>query len=276
MTIKNNGLFKTILKALDQNAPTVATFGSLLGLGLTVYFMHKASKDAAKAEETYKADVNDVESDEKAGVLNEEEAKEEKAHLKFSKSMKLVYIYRWALLSGVASGGLAVLSNWLNGRTIAGLTTMLALSSDKWQKAMPKIKEMIGEERFQKLQDDINHDILGEKYKKGDVKAEVSRRMPSEAPEEGCTRFYDPFWDDFFDIHKSVLMDAMAEAERMEFLDFNTWRNLRGMNNAKAGYHFAWSKDNPFKAHISQMDMGLEVVPIIVYDNEPEMNKCGK
>ena len=39
--VKFFGEFK---KLLDTNAPTLATFGSILGVGLTVYFMHKAAK----------------------------------------------------------------------------------------------------------------------------------------------------------------------------------------------------------------------------------------
>ena len=112
-TIKPNKFFGEIKKLLDTNAPTLATFGSILGVVATVYFMHRAAKNAADAERMYEERLMDIEEDASTGTLTVEEAKEEKGHEKLSHVLRLVYIYRFALLSGIGSAGFAVLSNYL-------------------------------------------------------------------------------------------------------------------------------------------------------------------
>lgn len=277
MNIKENKLFHSIKQALDTNAPTLATFGSILGVGLTIFFMHRASKSAVKVEERYEEEVNDIQ--EAIGdTMDEEEAKEEKAHAKLNKYMKLVYIYRWALLSGIGSAGFAVLSNYLNGRTIATITGLLALNNEKLKEYAKKGKEMLGEDKFKELQENVEREILGKKIERGEMKVEKSE-LPfgsDEGPDPGFERYYVPFWGEMYDIPAGRLKDAMAEAERMEFMDYNTWRGMLGLDSCTAGYKFKWDRSNPFKAHIGYVNMGVGGMKAICYDNEPDFNTMGR
>ena len=164
--IKIGKFFKGFKELLDTNAPTIMTFGSVLGVIGTVYFMHRAAKEAAKVEEKYEEKLEEL----TAETEDEEELKEAKAHLKMNKCMSLLYIYRWALASGIGSAGFAILSNYLNGRTIMMLGTLLATNTDKLQKVSEKAKELVGEEKFKELKESVENELLGEKITKGEVK----------------------------------------------------------------------------------------------------------
>lgn len=281
--VKATKFFSGLKKVLDTNAPTFATFGSILGVGLTVYFMHKASKQAAKVEEKYEETIEDLEdyaADENGDPLNEDELKQEKTRLKIDKYMRLVYIYRWALLSGIGSAGFAVLSNYLNGRTIAGLTTLLALNQDKLQKGCEKVKELVGEDKFKELQESVEKDILGERVAKGEIKPEKRKKAPAigkaDGPEEGLTRFYIPFTDEFWDLPEGRVKDSIAEASRLEYLNWNDFRNMNGYASCQIGYDYCWDKDHPFKAHIGYVNVGAYGTKSINFDNQPIIDMYGK
>jgi len=282
--VKTNKFFNGIKQILDTNAPTLATFGSVLGLGLTIYFMHKASKQAAKVEEKYEEDIQDLENQKAIegvdeGGISEEEFKSEKARIKTNKYIRLIYIYRWALISGFASGGLAFLSNYLNGRTIATITGLLALNQEKLKEYAEKGKEMLGSEKFEELRDEVNKEILGKKIEKGDMKVERSKIKVSadeNGPDEGYERLYDTFWGEIYDIPKRRLEDAIAEATRMEYLNFNDWRGMLGLDSCQAGYKLKWDRTNPFKAHKGYVNVGISGMHAICYDTQPEFDTMGR
>ena len=274
----NNKFFNGIKKILDQNAPTLATFGSILGVVGTIYFMHKAAKQASDVVTDYEEDLNALNDLKEVEHMSEEELKHEKARLKINKNIQLVYIYRWALLSGIGSAGFAILSNYLNGRTIAALTGFLALNNEKLKEYAVKGKEMLGEEKFKKLQENVERDILGKKIENGEIKAEKAKIIAKEdsEPAEGLTRFYVPWTGDMWDIPVSQVKDAINEAQRTEFLDWNTFRNMLGIESAPVWYKYCWTKDNPFKAHIGYVNVGIGGMKAICLDTQPIENKWGK
>jgi hypothetical protein len=279
--IKPNKFFGEIKKLLDTNAPTLATFGSILGVVATVYFMHRAAKNAAKVEEKYEEDLKYIEADledDHGNPATEDDIKAEKTKLKIDKYLRLVYIYRFALLSGIGSAGFAVLSNYLNGRTIAMMGTLLATNADKLQKLGEKAKEMVGEEKFQELKESVEKEMFAEKLQKGEVKAEKAKVITKEGaePDEGFTRFYVPWNGEMLDVPEDRVKDAINEASRVEFLDWNTFKNMLGYESAPVWYKFCWTKDNPFKAHIGYVNMGSFGMKAICVDTEPEINKYSK
>ena len=286
-TIKSSGLLGGLKKMLDTNAPTVATFGSVLSLGLTMFFMHKASKAAAKISEKYdeqlaELEIYRVDEDEdktvEDGAIDDSEYKTEKARIKMNKALSLVWVYRYAIVAGVASGGLAFLSNYLNGRTIATITGALALSHDKLKTYMEKGKEMLGDEKFEQLRNEINSEMLGNKVERGEFKAEQSKLIASEKadPDEGCERFYIPYSDEFWDMPEGCLRDALAEAERMEYLSFNDFRNMCGYGSSQIGSKVKWDFRNKFKAHIGYVNIGIGGMKALIFDNEPDFDMMGK
>ena len=270
MDMKTNKMFKGIGGFLDQNAPTIATFGSMIFSGLTVFFAYKAAKAAGRVQEQRDADIDDVKQDVAAGITTAEEGKAEERRVRLSSDMQLIYIYRWSLVSAFLAGGLAFLSNHLNGRTIAGMSAMIALNQDKIKAGTEKVKELVGEEKFEKLRNDINREVLGEKTSSGDIKTEVTKSASNDdADDDNYERYYDTYWGQFIEINPGVLMDAISEAERTTFLKWNDWRGMLGMESCRAGYYVGWGNKNRFKARIGWIDTGDGGTKAIIYDTEP-------
>lgn len=280
--IKPNKFFGEIKNLLDTNAPTLATFGSILGVVATVYFMHRAAKNAAKVEEKYEEDMKYVEADledEHGNPATEDDIKAEKTKLKIDKYLRLVYIYRFALLSGIGSAGFAVLSNYLNGRTIAMMGTLLATNADKLQKLGEKAKEMVGEEKFQELKESVEKEMFAEKLQKGEVKAEKAKVIAKDGDqsEDGLIRYYIPFTDEFWDLPAGRLDDTVANASRMEYLSWNDFRNMNGYGSCKVGQQYCWDKNHPFKAHIGYANcVGQFGMKCLSFDTDPVFDKFGK
>ena len=275
--INANKFLSGVKNLLDTNAPTIATFGSIVGVGLTMFFMHKASKAAATVEEKYEEKVNYIDDKVEDGELKPEEAKEDKARAKMDKAMRLIYIYRWALLSGAGSAGFALLSNYLNGRTIAALTGFVALNNEKIREYAKKGKEMLGEEKFKELQDSVEKELFDKKVKKGDLKPEKSALPVSddENLSDGWERYYIPFNDQIWEIPSGRVNDVLAEAMRMEYLGFNDLRNMFGLRTCKEASPYCWDPKNPFKAHVGYAsEVGLYGMKTISFDNEPTFDSA--
>ena len=278
--IKIGKFFKGFKELLDTNAPTIMTFGSVLGVIGTVYFMHKAAKEAAKTEIYYEENIKALDEQKITEEMTDDEVKEELRRLKVSKVINLVTIYRWALLSGIGSAGFAILSNYLNGRTIMMLGTLLATNTDKLQKVSEKAKELVGEEKFRELKESVENELLGEKITKGEVKGkkpskkEIAKNL--DKAEDGLTRFYIPFDDDFWDLPYSTLENAIAEAQRMEYLSWNDFRNMCGYGSSWVGYKFCWDEEHPFKAHIGYANcVGQFGMKCLSIDVDPVQDMCG-
>lgn len=284
MNINSKGIWSGFKDILDKNAPTLATFGSIAGVALTIYFMHRASKNAAKVEDKYQEDLSHIKGDilaQNSDPISDEdlekEIKAETARIKMNKTMQLIYVYRWALLSGIGSAGFAILSNYLNGRTIAALGTVLAMNTDKIKTGAEKIKDAIGEEKFNKIKEGIDSTLLDKKVMSEGVNAETARIInPSMLePEEGYELFYIgyPFMDTA-SIPLSQVRDALNEADKMDMLTYNDLMGLLGLNSKHLGRYYYWDamKKNPFKAHIGYVNMGENGVRSIVFDNEPELD----
>lgn len=281
MNINSKGIWSGFKDILDKNAPTLATFGSIAGVALTIYFMHKASKNAAKVEDKYQEDLSHVKGDilaQNSDPISDEdlekEIKAETARIKMNKTMQLIYVYRWALLSGIGSAGFAILSNYLNGRTIAALGTVLAMNTDKIKMGAEKIKDAIGEERFNKIKEEIDSTLLDKKVMSEGANAETARIINPGMlePEEGYELFYlgYPFKDVAY-IPLSQVRDALNEADKMSQLTYNDLMGLLGLETKDLGRYYYWSaaQKNPFKAHIGYVNMGENGMRSIVFDNLP-------
>ena len=282
----NKNIFSSIKSALDHNAPTIATFGSIVGVGLTIFFMHRASSEAARAEDSYNRKhvdlVGKYATEEKPdGTLvvpaeKEKEFKEEVARAKMDKNMRLVIIYRWALLSGFSSIALALLSNYLNGMQIAGLGTLLALNQDKLQKGGEKLKEMIGEEKFKEFQENIEKDILGEKIANNTAKVETSRHSSDDdTPFEDYKEYCVPWSGERYRAPQKLVESMIEKGNEMfngkaTYLTYDAWRGMLRIPSAPAWHPYVWNANHPFKAHIGRVDFdGGVCMDAIIFDNRP-------
>lgn len=287
--IKSSKIFSGLKNVLDTNAPTLATFGSILGVGLTIFFMHKASKQAAAVEEKYEEKAQYLEDQVTDGELSEDNLKDEKGHARIEKYMRLVYIYRWALISGFGSAAFALLSNYLNGRTIAALTGFVALNNERLREYAKKGKEMLGEEKFKELQDNVEKELFEKKTEKtGKIKVEGKNVSVADekGPDEGWERYYLPHFDDCWDIPVGRANDVLAECTRMEYLSVNDFRLMFGKRSCDICNDQSWhpvyvngkiADDSKFKAHIGYTsEIGKYGMKSIIFDNLPSYDSFGK
>lgn len=281
---KSTKFFDGIKHALDTNAPTIATFGSVFGVALTIFFMHKSSKQAAKVEEKYEEDIKELEErkEDEEVPLSEEEFKSEKTRYKMDKYLRLIYIYRWALLSGIGSAGFAILSNYLNGRTIATITGLLALNNEKLKEYAKKGKEMIGEDKFKELQNNVEKELFGEKLKKNENKTEKSKKpviakdddIPWDDYEELVVPEYDLRWQLPKGLAKSVIDECNEwfKTDKTAYMDFNAFRRKLRLTSARGWSELKWDHDNPFKAHVARdINFGDGAMTGIIFDNPPDV-----
>lgn len=273
LDMKNNRYFSGFRNFVGANAPSILTAGSLIGLGLTIYFAVKASKDAAKTQEKAEEELKKLNEQFVSDDISEKEYKQEKRQIQINETVKLVYIYRWSLISGTAAGCCSLLSNHFNGRTIAAMGTMLALNQDKLKKGSEKVKELIGEEKFAQLRENVDRDILGDKLQDPETKIEVSKKTVSAGPpnidDTEYEQFYDTYFGQIYEIPRGTIDDAIVEAERITFLKWNDWRGILGLEPCDMGYRIGWGPKKQFKAHTGLIDIGSEKMRTIVYDVEP-------
>lgn len=276
INLKDTKFLNSIRGFLDSNAPTIATFGSVLGVAATVYFMHRAAKNAAKVEEKYEEDLKYMEADlehEDGSPATEDDLKMEKNRLAMNKYLQLIYIYRWGLLCGVGSMFFAFLSNYLNGRTIATITGLLALNNDKLREYAKKGKEMIGEDKFKELQDSVEKEIFGEKLRKGELKIEKqnSAKKDDDSPWDDEERYYIPWNGETWGVPKPIMDEAIKRATEMfkknsagvvadktAYLGFNTFRSWCRLQPVQAFDIFYWDATNPFNGWITTVNIGEE------------------
>ena len=184
-------------------------------------------------------------------------------------------------MSGIGSAGFAVLSNYLNGRTIATLGTLLALNRDKLEKVSEKAKELIGEEKFQELQDNVEREVLKDRMWKGDYKAEKTKKVKDDdTPFEDyidvcvpCTgdRYQGPRW--VFD-EAMKYFNEMFEKDKNAYLDYNTWRSKIRIPSAPIWRDFCLTSKNPFRAKWGYVDYdGTHGMDAIIFDYMPMLEK---
>ena len=205
-------------------------------------------------QENYEFSKGEIEAKEEP----EETKKKEITNLKIETGIKVAYRLRWSITSAVTSMALSGLSNYLNGRKIAGLVTALALSEEKLKKGMTKAKEVLNSEEYQKIINGTRHELAKEQ----DDKAPFDEDSVWDG-----TEYYDTYVGMFIKIPESQLRDAIDTAERLSFIKWNDWRGMLGYESANM--RVGWGNKNRFKAHIGQMPWNGKYVKTIEYDVQP-------
>lgn len=276
----NNKFFSGFKRIIDHNAPTITTFGSVVACIAALYFMHRASKNAAEVEEKYEAKLECLKDKVEVGEMSEDEFKEEKAHLRFNKILHLVTVYRFGLLCGTGSMIFAILSNYLSGMQLAGLGTILALEQDRIQKGGEKLKELIGEEKFKEFQESLEKDILGEQLSSDKHKVEKSKVSKNDdTPLDDYEEFCVPQTGEVYKAPRWLVEEAIEhctqifKSDKCAYLDYNTWRARIRIPSAPFWTPFAWTTKNPFKAHIGKVDFDGRCMDAIIFDVPPTVER---
>ena len=237
---------------LNQNGPTLALFGGLIGLGCTLYAAFKASKSVVKVNEDYAKKEAEIASE---SISDDEKASKTK-DLKLERNIKYVLAYKWAILAGFGSAGFMILCNYLNGAKIAGLTAALALSEDKLKKLVKNGKEMIGEEKFKDIENKTLEDLVRKNFMDDDGPIII---RPSEGKGDGDI-YVDTLSGAQFQFHgtedelKDVLNDCGDICFRHDGIPVSKYYNKLGIPTPPWVGGF-WGPNAPFRATIGRREL---------------------
>lgn len=244
---KSVGIFANFI---ETNSPTLVMIGGLGLMGCALVAAFKASRSVSKAKDEFDQAVEKVASEGQEMAQNSEKMKE----LKTQRNIKYILAYRWVLLFGFSSAGMFILSNYLNGAKIAGLTALAAWQQDKIKAMANNAKDMLSKEEFKNWNDKNFEDML--------VKTFQSKDGPIYLKTANKT---DPFFAIDMGIKDRLLIFQANEEEMNEILKkaedqcarnhslaawtlFEDFFGLAPDSDIK-GY---WGPRNPFKAKIVQ------------------------
>jgi hypothetical protein len=242
--------WKLLAKAenfVKQNGSTISMVGAMVSLGLALYSAYKASNKVVKIKDEYDKAVAKAEEEH-----TEEELKAAIKDVKSMKNIKLVLAYKFVILFGGSALGLMLLSKYIDGITIAGLTTLVMKNQDKLENLAKNAKEMIGEEKFKEVEDKSLEDLITQNFTDGPVALQ---------PKFGAGDMYvDMETGTLFQMQKEDLELAMQNAKdycnRNHGLFIEKWFSIRGLELpsylATSKGNMCWGPNNPFDAYIGR------------------------
>lgn len=148
-SLTNNKLVGGIANFVSENASTLTMVGSIVTLGMSLYEAFKAAEAISKEKEESAGKIEKVQSE----AISEPEKAAKIKEIKTERNFKYVFIYKWAIMFGILSAILMMITKWIDGMTIAGLTALGVRYQDKLKSFMNHTKEVVGEEKFKEIDD---------------------------------------------------------------------------------------------------------------------------
>lgn len=244
---------------LKENASTISMMGGIACILTAIYSAYKASEDVVEINEKYEAEKKDVNSrpisDVEKGIILKE--------LKTNRNIKLVLAYKLVILFGGSAIALELLTQYLNGITIAGLTALAFGKEEEIRNLIKNGKEMIGEEKMKEIEDKSLEDIISEKFFGDSTARRVSPR--------GGHLVIDTDSATLFQISESDLKDVLQHAkeycERNHGLSQSKFFEMLGFVESPTDARVKWwGPKRPFNAHISNRSYLGAQFPSIEYD----------
>ena len=243
---------------LKENASTFSMVGGIACIAGAIYAAFKASDEVSTTNKTYVENKKQIETE----AISEDEKAVKLKDLKTNRNVKLILAYKYVLLLGGSAIGLTLLTQYLNGITITGLTA-LAISKENEIKAMLKNgKEMIGEEKFKEIEDKSLEDIISEKFFGDSNARRVSPRDGHLVIDTDSATIFQINEDDLIGVlqHAEDYCNrnhGLSQAKFFEMLGF-----VESPTNAREKW---WGPNRPFKAHVSNRTYLGAQIPSIEY-----------
>ncbi len=162
--MKIKGFGHNLVKGVKDNASTILTCVSLIGLVGTVIFTAKAAPKVKDRLDEREEDLKDLYLKEN---LTEEEIKKEKKEIKLDAAKDIAKICAKPAICVVLCAGGTIGAQIKNLSTIAGLSSAVAFYKNKSNVFEEKAKEIIGEGKVTKIKDEIAKDKLDEALNDG-------------------------------------------------------------------------------------------------------------
>lgn len=270
MSIKNKSVnwnfIEKVGRFIGDNGSTLSMFGGIVALAGALYAAYKASDDVSKANTKYAEEVKKIES---RGLSDNEKAIEMKS-LKTQKFVETVCAEKWAIGLGVTSGGLIFLTKYLDGLAISGLTAIVVSQQDKIKSLVERTKEVVGEEKFAKIESLSFDDLVEKNFVDEDGSPVAMKATPGAGD-----IFVDTDTGTMFQIERKQLERAIEIAEqrykRNHELYRDKWWSILGFEPPTGSRNKCWGPKNPFKVTIGTRVTHGITVNTIEYENIPQM-----
>ena len=238
--------FGTFSNFVKDNASTISMAGGIGCILVALYSAFKASDDVSKIHEDFIEKVEGIKSE---GLSEDEEATRIK-EAKSDRNVHYILAYKFVGIFGLGAIGLSLLSKYLDGMAIAGLSAFVMSKEDELKAFAKNAKDMLGEEKFKELEQKTLEDRISEKFfgESGAVLIDP-RNGKLVADEDSETLFQVDvdelegvlqFAENYFNTHGQ----RMSQADYLKMLGFKTIPE-----EAKNRW---WGPKNPFKARIGK------------------------
>lgn len=239
---------------LEKQSPAILTGFGIFGMGLAMFFVHKATRKA-----TYILDDADYEiaKEWNENSVDDVDIKEvEKKHYKEAYK-KIIPLYIPAAVAFTGSSVCFIKSCSINNKRVAALAASYALLDTSFREYSDKVKEVIGAKKEEKIRDEIIKDSLEK----------------SSVPEgivclDGEVLFYDKFRDGYFSARPDDVLNAVAEVNNTIFNHGMGYASLRDF----------YLEIDPRLANRAQTDIGWNTSkPMLIrfsYQVAPNMSTC--
>ena len=260
LNLNKNGFFGTVNTFLKENASTVSMAAGIACIIASLYSAFKASHDISEIHENYVKKVEEIQSE----AISDDEKAIKIKEAKVNRNIRYILAYRFVGLFGGGAIGFSLLSKYLDGLTITGLTALAMSKEDEIKTFIKNGKEMLGEEKFKELEDKVLEDRIAQKFF-GDGNAV---RL---SPRDGRLHV-DTDSAVIFQINEKDLEEVLKNAEeycarnhclsQSKFLEMIGFANIEPESREKW-----WGPNNMFKAHIGRRSyLGADIASI-EYDN---------
>lgn len=179
-------------------------------------------------------------------------------------------------ISGVVTVGCIIASNRITAQQIAAVTGAATLLNGVYKKNKDKLKEIIGDDAFDKLKTGVKKAIVEDEAKKNDV---------AEPRSDETLLFYEEHFGQFFEKTMLEVQDAEYQLNRKLAIDgeatLNDFFEFLGLDRFKAADALGWSVESictsnhpawiDFEHELIETDDGLECRVITIVD-QPSVN----
>lgn len=257
-------MFKKVNTYLTENAPAIATIGSMICTGLAVAFAIKNAKKGVAAKEEYEAAKEKIADTPLADRKPDDELRN-----KVMYGINIVRAYKESIVLGGTAAALAYAANKINVKTIAGLSTALMFKEDRIKKLYKKAEEIYGGHAAEDLKEAVTCDVAP--FDENDIrKAKHNKRKDKT---EKIERYYEPCSGRAFEAYPSDVSAALERAQKRfdkeGTLNYNKYGSLLGLADVDLGICQDWDRENPFRiaTKIVEVD-GIEYIGLIP-ENDP-------
>lgn len=246
-------VMKSVKSFTSKHGSTLCVVGVIVGIGVTIYETWQARPKVDKIMDERKKAVDDIQADESK---SEEEKKKAVNGENVEAAKKVAVTVIPVVVSGVATGGLAVAGHVMDARKIANMAATIEVGDLAYRKLEKKMTEVLGEEKTEEIKEEANKELAREKVER--TTTFTGELSVIEQGKGGSQIFYDPMFDKLFksDVNTiSELCHTMNERmgqrpDKEPYMGYDEFYDALQLSIPGAAYHFRFSGDYLMKPNM--------------------------